>query len=106
MDAPLVEQQPSYFYVAFCFILVALVWGCTNPLLKRGEYSVAPLFVACCDEHICFFASRVIPAQLCDNKLNSIILHWDDHNFQEVKQQKLSQRAQVYGIHFLSSEGR
>jgi len=30
-------DRPSYAYVALSFVIVAIVWGGTNPLLKRGE---------------------------------------------------------------------
>lgn len=31
------EDKPSYLYVALSFVVVGIVWGGTNPLLKRGE---------------------------------------------------------------------
>ena len=32
-----VDDKPSNLYVVLSFLTVALVWGGTNPLLKRGE---------------------------------------------------------------------
>ena len=36
-------DRPSYAYVALSFVIVAIVWGGTNPLLKRGETSMHSL---------------------------------------------------------------
>lgn len=42
MESATESTNHSYLYIATCFVLVAMVWGCTNPLLRRGSEVVDP----------------------------------------------------------------